>query len=51
MRSINPERVSFQQPEPMDESSVVDQEMLEVSVHLTLPSIENLAQAAKARVF
>ena len=32
MRSISPERVSFQQPEPMDESSVLDQEMLEVSV-------------------
>ena len=33
MRSINPDRVSFQQPEPMEESSIVEEERLEVSVH------------------
>ena len=32
MRSINPDRVSFQQPEPMEESSIVEEERLEVSV-------------------
>ena len=33
MRSINPDRVSFQQPEPMEESSIIEEERLEVSVH------------------